>query len=111
MSVHGTYEILRRKMDFRILARGHVTSRDLYDFVVAACMEPDTTDRVMWYMDDFALERVESVIVQHERDKKPLLDPHVPKIANNLAHYAVQLFRVGAEEFNRRHGDLVRKLP
>ena len=39
---------------------------------------------------------------------KPLLDPHCSELALNLEDFSVQLFQLGAAEFNRRHGDMIR---
>ena len=111
VATHPTDEILRRKMNFRLLSRNIVAARDLYDFAVGACVEPDTMDRILWGMDESMGEWMEATLSRSEGigSTKPILEPHCSELAKNLADFSAQLFRYGAAEFNRRHGNLIRR--
>ena len=106
--VHPVGEILRRKMEYRLISRGLVEARDLYDFAVAACTETKEMEWVMWGVGESVASGVEAGLRQSmEMGGKPLIKPHCPDLARDLGGFAVQLFRLGAVEFNRRHGDMI----
>ncbi|MDD9998962.1 MAG: hypothetical protein OXQ89_14585 [Rhodospirillaceae bacterium] len=110
MSVHPVGEILRRKMEYRLISRGFVEARDLYDFAVAACTETKEMEWVMWGVGESVAAGVEAGLRQSmEMGGKQLIKPHCPDLAHDLGGFAVQLFRVGPVEFNRRHGEMIRR--
>ena len=107
---HPVGEILRRKVEYRLLSRGLVEARDLYDFAVAACTETKAMEWVMWGVGESTASGVVAGLRQSmAMGGKPLLEPHCPELARDIGDFAVQLFRLGATEFNRRHGDMVRR--
>ena len=109
-AIHPVDEVLRRKMEFRLVARGLVEVRDLYDFAVAACTETEAMERILWGADEITGEWLDARLRQSSATgSKPLLDPHCSKLSLGLEDFALQLFRFGAVEFNRRHGDMIRK--
>ena len=109
LDIHPVDEILRRKMEFRLIAQGLVEERDMYDFAVAACTETEAMERTLWGADEIAGEWLGTRLRQSvATGSKPLLDPHCSELALNLEDFAVQLFRLGATEFKRRHGDMIR---
>ena len=85
-------------------------ARDLYDFAVAACTETKAMEWVMWGVGESTASGVVAGLRQSmAMGGKPLLEPHCPELARDIGDFAVQLFRLGATEFNRRHGDMVRR--
>ena len=109
LDIHPVEEVLRRKMEFRLVTQGLVEERDLYDFAVAACVETEAMERVLWGADEITGEWMGARLRQSvATGSKPLLKPHCSELALELEDFAVQLFQFGATEFNRRHGAMIR---